>query len=308
MLDAQYLVQFEKETGIKLYINYYANNDELIVKLRETKGAGYDIIIPTDYAVELLVKEGLLQKIDKSKLNFLHTIKPRFLVNYFDQNNEYSIPYIWDVYGIGINKNFFKGNLPQPSWRLIFDEQVTPGNIGMINNAREVILVAANYLFGSIDGLTPDRIRKVKQLLLKQKSWVEIYSDLRADYLLRSGSCPVVACIGSDIWQAIRFDKTLDFLVPQEGTFMLIDNIAIPIKSKKQDLVYKFLNYLYKAEVTSHHYEKFALFFVTNNVAVRKEDQKVIDRILKEAKKIDFFRNVLSEKDLIQLWIELQAS
>ena len=308
LLDAEFLSHFEKETGIKLHISYYENNDELLVKMKETRGYGYDIIIPSDYAVELLIKEGLLKKIDQSKLNFMDTIDPKFMGKYFDPKNEYSIPYLWETYKIGIKKSFFINKMPQASWSLIFDQKVAPHKIGMINNAREAILIAAFYLFGSIDNLTKEKIEMVKKLLIKQKKWVEVYTDLRSDYLLLSGAAPVAVGMSGEIWHATRFDKTIDFLIPKEGTFMIIDSIALPAKSKKKDLVYKFINYLYRPEVVEFHTDKYSLFPVTTNVKLSDYFVHSMKRIWNEAKKLEFFRNVLSENQLNEIWIELRAN
>lgn len=307
LIDAEYVTRFEKETGIKLNISYYENNDELLVKMRKTKGAGYDIIIPSDYAVELLIKDGLVQKLDKSRFDFMHTIDEKFLHKYFDPTNDYSIPYLWETYKIGINKNFYKSQYPDPSWKLAFDPNVAPKCIVMINNAREAVLLAAFYLFGSIDNLDKEKIKKIKALLIKQKKWVEVYTDIRSDYLLASETCPVAIGVSGEIWQATRFDKDLDFLIPKEGTFMLIDSIAISSKSKKYDLIYKFINYLYKPEVMGYHVHKYSLFPVTKNVILEDYFVKSIARVWREAKKIDFFRNVLSEEQLNEVWIELKS-
>jgi len=93
ILDAHYLKQFEQQTGIKLYISYYESNEELLSKIRATKGRGYDILIPSDYAVEELIQEGLVKKIDRSQLNFLDHLDPKLLHHYFDLQQEYSLPY-----------------------------------------------------------------------------------------------------------------------------------------------------------------------------------------------------------------------
>jgi len=307
LIDAEYVNKFEKETGIKLYISYYENNDELLIKMRKTKGHGYDIIIPSDYSVELLIKEGLLKKYDKSKLKFYHNIDERFLGKYFDPNNDYSIPYLWEIYKIGINKHFFKGKYPEASWKLVFDENIAPQGIVMANNPREAVLLAAFYLFGSIDNLNDDKMKKIRELLIKQKKWVEVYSDLRSDFLLSSGTCPVSVGTSGEIWQAVRWDEDLDFLIPQEGTFLLIDSIAISAKSTKGDLVCTFINYLYQPDVMWHHVEKYSIFPVTKDVPLSDEFIKPISRIWKEAKKLEFFRNVLSEDQVNEVWIELKS-
>jgi len=307
LIDAEYVYSFQKKTGIKLYISYYENNDELLVKMHKTKGREYDIIIPSDYAIELLVKEGLLKKLDKSKLTFLKNIDERFLHKYFDPQNNYSIPYLWETYKIGISKNFYKNKSPVASWKLIFDPDHAPKCIVMANNPREAVLLAAFYLFGSIDNLDDTKIEKIRDLLIKQKKWVEVYTDIRPDCLLASEACPVAVGVSGEIWQITRFDQDLDFVIPQEGTFMLIDSIALTNYGDKEDLAYQFINYLYTPQVMGHHAHKYSLFPVTTDVQLDDYFVTSIARIWKEAKKIDFFRNVLSEGQLNSIWIELKS-
>src|SRR5438132_797334 len=84
------------------------------------------MIIVSNYMVEQLMKAKLIQPIDKSKLNIWDRLDSRLLEHYFDTRNEYSIPYSWGVYGLGIDKDFFGPNLPEPSWGLIFDPKIAP--------------------------------------------------------------------------------------------------------------------------------------------------------------------------------------
>ena len=307
LINAKYLTKFEKETGIKLYINYYENNDELLVKMKKTSGKGYDIILPSDYAVEILKQEGLLKKLDKSKLTFFKNLDPKFLGQYFDPHNNYSIPYSWETYKIGFNKNFFKDNNLNSSWDLIFKDDPSVRCVIMANNAREVILMAAFYLFGSIDNLDAEKIQKIKELLIKQKKWVEVYSDLRSDYLLSSETCPLAVGTSGEIWKATRFDENLGYVVPKEGTFMLIDSIAVSAASKKDDLIYKFLNFLYQKESVDYHVNRYSLFPVVKGAKIDAYCKETIDKIFKTAKKIEFFRSVLSEDQLNEIWIDLKV-
>lgn len=308
VIDVQVLSEFEEQTGIKVYVSYFENNDELLVKMRQTKGEGYDLIIPSDYVVDILRQEGLLQILDKNQLDFIQYLKPELLNKYYDPKSEYSLPYFWGMYGIGIDKKFFQEKPLPVSWQAIFDEQSIFYRIGMINNAREAVLLAAFYLFGSIDDLDSLKLAQIQQLLIKQKKWVQTYTDLAPDYLLLSGSCPVVASLNNEIWQARHADPSLDFVVPQEGTFIVVDTVAIPAKSSKATLVYKLLNYLYKPDVLLHHVERFALFppMVIGSLENTQEAQAF--NMLQELPKVDFFRNVLPERSLQELWLALKAS
>jgi spermidine/putrescine transport system substrate-binding protein len=158
MLDEEMLKKFEKQTGISINLSYFENNDELLVKIRETKGAGYDLLIPSDHTVQLLIQEGLLQILDKPKITIWDRINPRLLDAYFDPENNYSLPYYWGIYGIGVNKDFFGGEIPEATWDLIFKPLHPFAKVSMLDNPREAILLTALALFGSIDNLNEQKM------------------------------------------------------------------------------------------------------------------------------------------------------
>ena len=305
LLDAQQLFLFEQRTGIKLYIHYYENNDELVAKMFSTKRHGYDLIIPSDYAVKtLLGGKGLLQKIDKSKLHFWSRIHKNLLGHYFDPKNDYSIPYQWEIYGIGFYSGAFK-KPPEPTWKLVFDSNIGVNNIGMINNAREVAALASLYLFGTVKKLNCKQLRQVQDLLIEQKERVEVYTDMTASYLLTSKTCPAVVCNAGDIWREEA--QGLKFLLPKEGSFTAIDSICIPKNSQKKDLVYQLINFLYEDEVMTYHADKYSFWSALTNISVKKSGNMLMQKCLQDFNTFNFFRYVATEKELDNLWVRLKA-
>lgn len=89
------LEQFTKETGIKVIYSTYESNETMYAKLKTYKDGAYDLVVPSTYFVDKMRKEGMLQKIDKSKLTNFSNLDPQMLNKPFDPNNDYSIPYIW---------------------------------------------------------------------------------------------------------------------------------------------------------------------------------------------------------------------
>ncbi len=307
IIDANYIAAFEKETGIKVYLSYYESNEELLTKLKATQGGGYDLVIPSDYTVEQLIKEQLVKKIDMSKLDFVDRIYPFLKNNYYDPNNEYSLAYFWSVYGLGIDLSTFDGQIPEASWSLIFDKKyIKPGTrIGMTDSAREAIMIATQYLYGSIDALSnPGALEAVQQLLLKQKPWVEVYSDVRSGDLLASKSCAVVAALSPDITRLKKEYPNIVFVLPKEGSFMLIDAFLIPKHSHKEDLTYQFLNYLYRPEVVKHNIERYGFCSPVIDVTADGDMECPIGN---HAKNLEFFRSVIPEAMINDIWISLMA-
>jgi spermidine/putrescine transport system substrate-binding protein len=306
LLDVAYLEKFERETGIKINVSYFETNEELFSKLRATKGAGYDLVIPSDYIVELIVNEGLLQKIDHSKIKAWNNIDHKLLELYFDPHNEYTVPYFWAAYGLGIDKTYFNGQLPEASWDLVFDKKKAPSSVGMLDAAREVVLLASQYLFGSSDiSMTPQHIMQIKKLLLDQKAWVGAYTESSIEHLLLGKICPVVVAMGPDIFRIKRKNPNIDFIIPKEGSFAVIDSFAIPSQSTKKELVYQFINFLYRPEVLKHHQEQFGLCSPIKNLQASEEQQFCPND--KTFAKMKFFKTNIPETLLNEIWIELMA-
>ena len=303
LLDAKYLKAFEKETGITLQISYFERSEELLAKVQATGGKGYDIIFPSDYTVAQLVNMDLLQEIDTSKLTFWHAIDTRFLSHYFDPENRYSIPFFWGVFGLGFNKKIY-GNAPPATLGLIFDPAYNPEHVVMSDNERESVLVAAQYLFGSVDALKQkDAQQKVKELLIRQKKWVDIYTDERIDELLSSENNPIAFGLSTDISRAIRENpEHIAFMIPKEGSFFIIDTIALP-KGANADLAYQFINYMYRPEVVAHHIKKYNMLSPLRSTgcvsAVCPSDDTF--------NALHLMRDVVPEGVLNDIWIALLA-
>ncbi|MDF2577496.1 MAG: potD [Chlamydiales bacterium] len=312
IFDQQYIQQFEKATGVKVLISYYESNEELLVKLKATHGKDYDLIIPSDYAVAQLRQEGLLKKIDKSKLQFISKCNPVLMGHYYDPQNDYSLPLEWGVFGLGINEEHFKDQKIVPSWQSVFDSKVSPGNLVMLNDPREALQIAAYYLYGFVEKLSDQQIEEVKALLIKQRQLVQCYSESRSDYLLATGNSPLVVSANSYIWRSMQRYPHIRFVVPQEGTFITIENVAIPVSCQKEEMIYHFLNFIYTPEAMNHHFHKFAFFpAIVDQSLLANVDKSLHPYLLPSAdqfKKFYFFKPLLPEDKIQDLWIKIKAS
>ncbi len=305
-IDAEYLEDFERDTGIKVHINYFETNEELFVKVRASQGSGYDLITPSDYAADLMIKENLLQPLDWSQLNFFDRLYPALLNHYFDPHNKYTIPYYWDMYGIGIDTDLYDGKSPEISWALIFDPEKVPGKVGMFDDGREIILIAAQYLFGSVDALhNPTNLHIIGQLLRQQKEWVEMYTEMRSAYLLGAKITGVSTLVMTDVPRLLSESPHIQFGVPKEGSFAIIDSFAMPKGSTKQEYVYAFLNYVYRADINQKYVDKYKTSSPLKDVQVSHLPPQYAAPTQELFNKLDFFRNVVDDHSLNRLWVEI---
>jgi spermidine/putrescine transport system substrate-binding protein len=307
VLDAEYVTAFEQETGIKVYVSYFEHNEELLVKLQATQGHGYDLIMPSDYMAELMIKKKLLKKIDHAQLNFFKHLYPALQNHYYDPHNEYTIPFFWSVYGLGINTNYFGGVSPPATWGLVFDKAIAPNHVGMIDDARDLVLIAAQYLFGTIDDLTDNQLQHITHMLHAQKQWVTMYTDMRTRYLLASGTVPVSIMLSADMIKIMHNHPEFDFIIPQEGSFAVIDSFAIPIGSTKEQYVYQFLNYIYDPTLLQHYVDKYGFFPATDQVKSPDVLPHLAIPSMQLFSPLDFFRNVIDAHSLNDIWIDLKS-
>lgn len=311
ILDPKIISSFEKDTGIKVNFSYYSSNEELLVKLKATKGEGYDLIVPSDYAVATLIKQNLLKKIDKSRLNFWKEINPNLLGHFFDSANDYSIPFAWEAFLLGINKNYFNQKSIPLNWGLIFDKSKIDYKISMTNDPIEATLFASFYLFGSKDSLKPAEIAAIRDLLINQKDWVEAYATFRGDYFLSTGSCQVAVVSSSYLWKTLNQFPSIGFVVPEEGTFITIENLSIPHPSKKEDLTYQFINYLFKEESVHSHFKTFGFFPSTlqtlHNLEIAPETKDLLLSSKEKFKKFHFAKEVMPQDQITDIWIEVKS-
>jgi spermidine/putrescine transport system substrate-binding protein len=305
ILDRDLFSTFEKETGIKVYMSYFENYEELFVKLQNSGAQGYDVIMTSDYMAELLIKEDLLDVLDKSKCDFFDRIDVQYLGHYFDKDNRFTTPVALSLYGLGIDLDYFDGVAPQATWGLLFDEKITPGHIGVPDDARELVLIAAQYMFGSIEHLDDAQLEQITTLLKRQKQWVEMYSDLRTDYLLFSKTSPVVAAMHPDLAHAVNMASNIRFMIPQEGAFGVMDSLAIVKGSQNKDASYAFLNFLYKKEVMDYYVKRYK-FIPTLKDSIHADGVLSISRdtIMQS---VHFFKNVVSPQKLGQIWIAIKS-
>jgi spermidine/putrescine transport system substrate-binding protein len=312
ILDPAIIANFEKETGIKVRMSYYASNEELIVKMKATRGDGYDLIIPSDYAVNILVQDNLLRPIDKKSLNFLDEINPNLLGHHFDPDNTYSIPLEWELFGFGIDKRYVEKNQLFPSWKLIFDKRVIDYKISMTNDPIEATSFASFYLYGNRQSLDSVQIEEVKNLLIQQKSWVEAYANFRGDYFLATGNCPVVVASSSYIWKTMRQFPFVSFVTPKEGTFIAIENIAIPAAAKNEQLTYQFINYLFRHESVLSQFHKFGFFPSTlhslSELEIDPAAKQFIQATAEQFEKFHFIHEVTSQERIHEIWVDVKSS
>ena len=239
---------FEQEYHCKVNYDLYDSNEALLAKL-QGGNVDYDIVVPSDYMVQILIQQQLLAPLDKSRLpNVWANLDRRFLRLPFDPENDYSVPYAWGTTGLAYRSDLVKG--PVDSWDVLFDRRYA-GHIVLLDDMREAIGMALKKLGYSLNSTNPDEIRQARDLLLAQKPLVKGYNSSNFEEDLMAADAWIAQAYNGNLTFAIRDEPRLRYVIPKEGCTISVDSACIPKHAPHQGLALEFINYFHRPEVNA---------------------------------------------------------
>ena len=241
------LKEFEAETGIKVNYTTYATNEELYSKLKSS-GANYDIVIPSDYMINRLIKEDMLEKIDFDNIPNFDNIMDEYKNLEFDPTGEYSAPYTWGTVVLIYNTKYVKK--PVDSWDILWDEDYK-GKIIMFNNSRDAFGISLKRLGYSLNTVDIRELEHAADELKKQKEFVQGYFMDEIFNKMGGEEAYIAPYYAGDALTMIDDNPNLAAAYPKEGTNIFVDSICIPKGAKNKEAAEKFINFLYKPEIAA---------------------------------------------------------
>ncbi|CAM4239332.1 spermidine/putrescine ABC transporter substrate-binding protein [Streptococcus penaeicida] len=239
-IDPALLKKFTKETGIQVQYETFDSNEAMYTKIKQG-GTTYDIAVPSDYTIDKMIKEGLLVKLDKSKLKGMDNIGKEFLGKSFDPKNDYSIPYFWGTVGIVYNDQLIK-NPPKhwiDLWRPEYKNQIM-----LIDGAREMLGVGLTTYGNSVNSKNMSQLTQAENRLQALTPNVKaIVADEMKGYMIQ-GDAGIGVTFSGEASEMLDSNEHLHYVVPSEGSNLWFDNLVLPKTMKHEKEAYAFLNFI----------------------------------------------------------------
>jgi spermidine/putrescine transport system substrate-binding protein len=262
--------KFEQEYGIEVVYDEFASNEDMYAKI-QVGGGGYDLVFPSADYISMMKDEGMLTKIDKSKLSNLGNIDPLILEKEpYDPDMDYHVPYYYGAAGIVINR--LKVPDYEESWS-IFGRADLKDRMTMLDDLREVLGVALVFLGYSANSTNPDEIAEARDLI--NNSWRPNLVKFDAEAFSKgyaNGDFWVVQGYYESVIEEIRDNKELVdntvFVIPKEGGTAYLDGMCILKDAKHVDAALKFIDFIHRPEIYAEFTDYFA-FPATVNIPAR---------------------------------------
>lgn len=299
---------FEQRTGVRVVTDYYGSNEELLAKLMGGQG-GYDVIMPSDYMVDIMARQGLLAEIPADAVANRRHLDSRFMDLPFDKGNRFSFPYLWGLTGIAYDSEAVK---PAPdSWAALWDPKYK-GRIVMLNDQREVIAMTLHSLGKDPNSRDPKDLEAAKARLMEQRPLVRAYQSENQKALMINGEAALAHAWSVDVNLAAREKPSIKFAVPKEGAFLWMDNLCVTKAAPNRDAALKLVDYLLDPEVAVKLHQKLGGGTPIKPVAERlpaeaRGNPTIVptDEVLKKARWLKDVGEAAPAYD--RLWTELKA-
>ncbi|RMG81783.1 MAG: spermidine/putrescine ABC transporter substrate-binding protein [Chloroflexi bacterium] len=236
---------FEEACGVTVTYDIYESGEAMLARIRQGN-PGYDIIVPSDFTIAVMANEGLLIPIDLEKIpNFEHVLDNLKNPPY-DPENQYSVPYQWGTVGIGYNTEAIPDGIS--SWMDMFNYE---GNVAWLDDQRAMFGIALTLLGYDPNTENPDEIMEAQQFLIEHGANVVTIAADDGQVWLERGDVDMTVEYSGDIIDMIYECEceTYAYVIPEEGSNIWIDNLAIPIDAPNPELAMVFMDYILHPQV-----------------------------------------------------------
>lgn len=278
-MDPELISAFEEEYGVDVVESFYESNEAMLAQIQS--GVSYDLIVPSDYMVSVMISEDLLVELNKDAIPNFENMDSEFTSQPYDDGANYSAAYQYGTTGLGVNTALVGDDYPS-SWALIFDPELTanyPGGVSVLNDPRETMGAALEYLGYSLNDTDETHLDEATELIKAAKANIATFDSDQYDEALVSGEVAVAHGYSGNMIVAIGEADNPDdyvYVLPEEGATLWIDNMAIPTAAESVCTAHTFINFLLDGEngaaLTNWNY-----YGSPNAASVEFLDQDVVD-------------------------------
>ncbi|MGG7176486.1 ABC transporter substrate-binding protein [Clostridium paraputrificum] len=239
-IDEDLIKKFEDETGYKVEYSTYDTNEIMYSKLKSGSNK-YDLVFPSDYMIEKMIKEDMAEKINFDNIPNYKYIDDEFKSLAYDPNNEYSVPYMWGTIGIIYNPEVVTEAVD--SWDILWNPKYDD-EIIMFNSVRDTMSIALKKLGYSMNSTNAKEIEEAADILIQQKPIVKAWFVDQVKDAMINDEAALATVWSGDANYIISENPKLKYVVPEEGSNKWFDAMVIPKGSKNKEGAEAFINFL----------------------------------------------------------------
>ena len=240
-IDEETIKEFEKQYGIKVNIETFDDMENMYQKVKN-EGVKYDVILVSDALMPRMIKENLIQELNKDNIPNISQMDEEYLNLEIDPGNKYSVPYMFGTVGLIYNKDVVKENVD--SWDILWNEKYKD-KVFMFDTYRDTIGVALKKLGYSLNSTDPKQIEEAKELLIQQRKTVDpIYGVDNGTTMIPAGESDINMIWSGEGLNLQEENPNLVYIVPKEGANFWIDSLCIPSNAKNVEGAEKFINFV----------------------------------------------------------------
>jgi spermidine/putrescine-binding protein len=239
--------KFEEETGIKTNVSTYSSNEDLLAKVKASNEGIYDVVVPSDYMVRMMVSEGLLAPLDKERIPNLSNIGEGYLNPSFDPGNVYSVPYMSGVAALVVDTEKVKERIT--SFSQLFSPEFE-GSIVALDDQRAVIGAVSKSLGRSLNTTDPDELAETDAKLSELKPNIKLFDSDSPKSAMLGGETSIGYMWNAEIAICLEEDDRFEAVFPEEGCYLFLDNLCALKGAKNPENANDFINFVLRPDVS----------------------------------------------------------
>jgi len=238
---------FEAACGVTVTYDTYDSYEEMLTRIR-LGNPGFDIVFPGGFQVPIMIAEGLAVPINQEYLTNIPNLAEAFQERPYDPGNQYTIPYLLSTVGVGYNTEYFPDGIT--TWDQVWEYD---GPVSWADDPRFMLGLALKLLGYDPNSEDPDQLAEARDFLLERGENVVAITADDGQVLLERGEVHIALEYNGDILQIIDecACDTFSYAIPQEGSNIELDAVAIPVDAPNPDLASVFMNYLLHPQVAA---------------------------------------------------------